>query len=103
MERLNKKNINISYSGETSTNNTINNHIFIDKNGNITQIDKTGKDDRLKFYIDPTSFLEEFISDCVIGVSDNITPSCSGYTYECCTYGIGLGVGNDFIRAIYSE
>ena len=76
-------------SGETSKNV----HIFIDEFGNVTQIDKKNKD-RLKFYIDPDSPQASYVIDCVIGISG------SGQT--ACSYGIGLGLGDDqYGRASY--
>ena len=67
-------------------------HIFIDQSGNVTQIEKKTKD-RLKYYIDPVA-TPVYISDCVIGVSDALGADC--------TYGIGLGIGdNDFARIVY--
>jgi hypothetical protein len=76
-------------SGET----TKDVHILIDEFGNITQISKKNKD-RFKFYIDPDSPQADYVSNCVIGINDPADGDC--------TYGIGLGIGDDqYARAKY--
>jgi hypothetical protein len=77
-----------------STNNTQKDiHTFVDEHGNVTQIDKKDKT-RLKYYIDP-SFPEVVFESCAIGISEPFEGDC--------TYGVGLGVGdNTFIYAKYN-
>lgn len=75
---------------------TLNIYSFIDEDGNVIQIDKdiTEKGTRLKYYIDPDRPAIDYVGDCVIGVSDAIDGDC--------TYGIGLGIGDDtWARARY--
>ena len=74
-----------TYSGTTSGNQS-DVHIFIDDNGNVTQIKKSSKD-RLKFYIDPEITFITLPEFCVIGVSDEVNGACS--------FGIALGVGDE--------
>lgn len=61
-------------------------HVFIDENGNVTQIDKIDKD-RIKYCIDPYVPQTDIVEYCVIGISDPIA--------EDCTNGIGLGLGDN--------
>lgn len=89
MGRLNKRLNDISVDNTTSldesTGTTINNHIFIDDNGNVTQINKIEKD-RIKYYVEKDfddTIVEKF---CVIGISDPSEGDCSS--------GIGLGLGD---------
>lgn len=78
----------------TSSHSTINEseeeklniHVFVDDNGNITQINKTSKD-RLKYCIDPYIPQTDIVKSCVIGISDPIEDNC--------TNGIALGVGDN--------
>jgi hypothetical protein len=92
----NNLSINI-LSGTTTGITNIDVHIFIDENGNVTQIKKYSKP-RLKYYIDP-NFPDAPIQEyCVIGVSDPIDGDCSE--------GTAMGVGdNEFgglmVYAIY--
>lgn len=92
-------NTNFTNSGKTNTINSgstnIDVHIFVDEDGNVTQIKKYSKP-RLKYYIDPNypdSPEEEY---CVIGVSDPEDGDCS--------YGDALGVGDKLMAyAIYDQ
>lgn len=77
---------NVLNSGNTIENNsgdTANIYYFIDENGNLTEIEKKSKN-RLKYYIDEKLIIKE--DSCVIGVSDPVEGDCS--------YGIGLGLGD---------
>ena len=79
-----------SNNKNTTTNNQeddkLNVHIFIDENGNVTQIDKIDKD-RIKYCIDPYVPQTDIVKSCVIGISDEIEGEC--------TDGIGLGLGDN--------
>jgi hypothetical protein len=78
-------------SGNTIGTTSLNIYNFIDENGNINQIEKKSKN-RLKYYIDP-EFVQGY-EPCVIGISDPISGECS--------YGIGLGLGdNTWVLAKY--
>lgn len=77
-------------SGNTSGTTSLNIYNFIDENGNINQIEKKSNN-RLKYYIDPIFQKDE---PCVIGIGDPISGDCS--------YGIGLGLGdNTWVYAKY--
>lgn len=84
-------------TGSTTDITNIDVHIFVDENGNVTQIKKFSKP-RLKYYIDP-NFPDAPIQEyCVIGVSDPEDGDCSE--------GTAMGVGdNEFgglmVYAIY--
>lgn len=68
-------------------------HIFIDDNGNVTQIEKKNKD-RIKFCVEPEIPISNIEKQCVIGINDPLEGDCSA--------GIGLGFGdNDYGYAIY--
>jgi len=94
MGRL-KKQLNeistINIDEQSGTTNDV--HIFIDDNGNVTQIKKVVKD-RIKYCIEENIPQSEIIQSCVIGVSDPIEGDC--------TNGVGLGFGDiDYGYAIY--
>jgi len=77
-------------SGETK-----NIYVFVDESGNVNQIEKKQKKERLRYYIDPNMPQVEFIPDCLIGINDPVSGDCS--------LGIGLGIGDNlFARANYS-
>lgn len=59
-------------------------YIFVDENGNVTQINKEKKE-RLKFY--PDQINAPLIEPCVIGISGDIG-------VENCTEGIAMGCGD---------
>jgi hypothetical protein len=85
---------NYELSGTTTTSGTTfrDIHVFVDEFGNVTQIKKEKKK-RRKYYIDP-NFPAVTINECVIGVEDEFSGPCS--------YGIGMGIGDDlFAYAIY--
>lgn len=62
-------------------------HIFVDKDGNVEQIEKKEKD-RLKYYIDPT-YSDMVLDYCAIGINDEESGECS--------YGIAMGVGDNLM------
>lgn len=76
----------LTNSGNTifKSGNTLNVYNFIDEFGNINQMEKKPKE-RLKYYIDPE--FPENDQPCVIGISDPSNGDCS--------YGIGLGFGDN--------
>lgn len=87
MVQFNRTSITPNNSGSTVSGSTsnINNYVFIDEFGNVTQIKKSSKE-RLKYYIDPV-ILETIPPGCVIGISGSNTS---------CNEGIGLGVGDNY-------
>lgn len=87
MGRLNKTSENnITQVDTTSGKTNLDIHIFIDEYGNVTQIEKKKKKNRLKYYIDP-GIQDIITTPCVIGINDAENGDCS--------YGIGLGLGDD--------
>jgi len=72
-------------SGTTSGATTSDVHIFVDENGNVTQIKKSEKP-RLKYYIDPDIPFIGTEEGCVIGVNDEEWGPCS--------FGIAMGAGD---------
>ena len=98
MERISIFDAILNYSGSTINNivlsGTGNVYTFLDENGNVTQINKKSKT-RNKYYIDPEVIFYDPNNECYIGVSDPIDGDCS--------FGIGLGVGdNDISPATYN-
>ena len=95
MGRLNKNLSEISNDSNNENNNTNKNvYTFIDKNGNITQINKKEKD-RIKVCIEPEITKTEFENFCVIGINEPLEGDCSP--------GIGLGFGDtNYAYAIYN-
>lgn len=87
----------LNYSGVTVSGATLsdrnNVYTFLDEKGNVTQIKKKVKK-RNKFYIDPEVYFYDPNTYCYIGVSDSENGDC--------TFGVGLGVGdNDISPATY--
>jgi len=83
----------LKYSGTTLASGTTSGvtikdvHVFIDNNGNVTQIQKKSPH-RLKYYIDPNTVQNQLIEPCVIGI---------GYSFDetLCSLGVGLGLGDN--------
>lgn len=72
-------------TGSTSGLTNIDVHIFVDENGNVTQIKKYSKP-RLKYYIDPNYPDMPLEESCVIGVGDPEEGDCS--------YGTAMAIGD---------
>lgn len=79
-----------SISGITGVTN-IDVHIFIDENGNVTQIKKYSKP-RLKYYIDPNFPDSPIQEHCVIGVGDPEDGDCSE--------GDAMGIGENIFGPV---
>jgi hypothetical protein len=84
MNTLNQNSGSTISGSTTTTSGTTNNYIFLDDNGNLTQISKTSKS-RDKYYIDP----DISNSHCVIGIEDESAGMCSE--------GTALGLGNSSV------
>jgi hypothetical protein len=92
-----RQNLSSGYTYQISSRSgsTLDVHIFIDESGNVTQINEKIKEERLRYYIDPTMPQTEFIQDCLIGINDPVAGDC--------TMGIALGLGdNTYARAYYN-
>jgi hypothetical protein len=92
MTRLSIESYKLTETTTTSGTTVKDIHIFVDEYGNVIQIKKEKKK-RRNYYIDP-NFPAVTIQGCIIGVEDEFSGPCS--------YGIGLGIGDDlFAYAIY--
>jgi hypothetical protein len=86
MSNLNQNIISVNSGTTTTSGATLNNYIFIDNSGNVTQINKSQKE-RSKYYIDPdTSY-----GHCVIGIDGG---------EGSCIEGTALGLSNNSMSEV---